>query len=39
VPLLVVGFVRMLFLRECTLSGVAGMVARGEAVVDRVPLA
>ena len=32
-PLLVVGFVRMLFLRECTLSGVAGMVARGEVTL------
>lgn len=32
VPLVVVGFVLALFLREVTLSDVAGMVARGEAV-------
>lgn len=34
VPLLALGFVLTLFLREVTLSGVAGMVARGEAVAD-----
>ncbi|GIG38419.1 MDR family MFS transporter [Cellulomonas phragmiteti] len=32
VPLVAVGFVLALFLREVTLSDVAGMVARGEAV-------
>lgn len=32
VPLLAIGFVLTLFLREVTLSDVAGMVARGEAV-------
>jgi len=32
VPLILVGFVLALFLREVKLSGVAGMVARGEAV-------
>ena len=34
VPLLVLGFVLTLFLREVKLSDVAGMVARGEAVAD-----
>ncbi|HEY8720962.1 MDR family MFS transporter [Pengzhenrongella sp.] len=34
VPLLVVGFVLTLFLREVKLSDVAGMVARGEALAD-----
>ncbi|QCB93994.1 MDR family MFS transporter [Cellulomonas shaoxiangyii] len=34
VPLVVLGFVLSLFLREVTLSDVAGMVARGEAVAD-----
>jgi hypothetical protein len=34
VPLLAVGFVLTLFLREVRLSDVAGMVARGEAVAD-----
>jgi Na+/melibiose symporter-like transporter len=32
VPLILVGFVLALFLREVKLSGVAGMVARGEAL-------
>lgn len=34
IPLVVLGFVLALFLREVTLSDVAGMVARGEAVAD-----
>jgi hypothetical protein len=34
VPLVLVGFVLALFLREVKLSDVAGMVARGEAVAD-----
>jgi predicted MFS family arabinose efflux permease len=34
VPLLALGFVLTLFLREVKLSDVAGMVARGEAVAD-----
>jgi len=34
VPLLALGFVLTLFLREVALSGIAGMVARGEAVAD-----
>ncbi|MBO3096061.1 MDR family MFS transporter [Cellulomonas dongxiuzhuiae] len=34
VPLVAVGFVLALFLREVKLSDVAGMVARGEAVAD-----
>ena len=34
VPLVVLGFVLTLFLREVKLSNVAGMVARGEAVAD-----
>ncbi|WP_230684749.1 MDR family MFS transporter [Cellulomonas sp. JZ18] len=34
IPLVVVGFVLALFLREVALSDVAGMVARGEAVAD-----
>ncbi|WP_448059948.1 MDR family MFS transporter [Cellulomonas hominis] len=34
VPLLVVGFLLTLFLREVKLSDVAGMVARGEAVAE-----
>ena len=34
VPLVAVAFVLTLFLREVTLSDVAGMVARGEAVAD-----
>ena len=33
-PLVAVAFVLTLFLREVTLSDVAGMVARGEAVED-----
>ncbi|NMR19608.1 MDR family MFS transporter [Cellulomonas fimi] len=35
VPLIALGFVLTLFLREVKLSDVAGMVARGEAVADR----
>lgn len=34
VPLLAIGFVLTLFLREVTLSGEAGMVARGEATTS-----
>lgn len=34
VPLVVVGFVLALFLKEVKLSGEAGMVARGEAIAD-----
>jgi len=34
VPLMVIGFVLTLFLREVRLSDVAGMVARGEAVME-----
>jgi len=34
VPVLALGFVLTLFLREVKLSSVAGMVARGEAVAD-----
>ncbi len=34
VPLVLVGFVLALFLREVRLSDVAGMVARGEAIAD-----
>jgi hypothetical protein len=34
VPLLAAGFVLTLFLKEVTLSDVAGMVARGEAVME-----
>lgn len=34
VPVLVVGFVVALFLKELTLSDTAGMVARGEAVME-----
>lgn len=37
VPLVAVGFVLTLFLREVTLSDVAGMVARGEAVSEVPP--
>lgn len=34
VPLMVIGFVLTLFLREMRLSDVAGMVARGEAIME-----
>lgn len=37
VPLLALGFVLTLFLREVKLSDVAGMVARGEATVEGAP--